>query len=106
MSSAGSSQQVLELCSSAGDTKGIDDVMERVQLMVEPVETAMFDMFDQAHAMQWKSLRARFYTDNEEVKAATRDLIDTSFRKLRSAEGAFELLQVCHIVMRRPNCEA
>lgn len=28
-----------------------------------------------------------------QVKGATRELIDTSFRKLRSAEGAFELLQ-------------
>jgi len=79
----------------AGDTKGIDDVIERVQLIVEPVETVMFDLFDQAHAPQWRALRARFFADNEEVKAATRELIDTSFRKLRSAEGAFELFQVC-----------
>lgn len=78
----------------AGDTKGIDDVIERVQLIVEPVETVMFDVFDQAHAPQWRALRARFFADNEEVKAATKELIDTSFRKLRSAEGAFDLLQV------------
>lgn len=54
----------------------------------------MFDVFDQAHAPQWRALRARFFADNEEVKAATRELIDTSFRKLRGAEGAFDLLQV------------
>jgi hypothetical protein len=81
-------------CACVGDTKGIDDVIEHVQLMVEPVETATFDVFDQVHAPQWKALRAHFYADNEKVKAATRELIDTSFRKLRSAEGAFELLQV------------
>lgn len=81
-------------CAPAGDTKGIDDVIERVQLIVEPVETVMFDVFDQAHAPQWRALRARFFADNEEVKTATRELIDTSFRKLRSAEGAFDLLQV------------
>lgn len=62
--------------------------------MVEPVETAMFNVFDQAHTPQWKALLAHFYADNEKVKAATRELIDTSFRKLRNAEGAFELLQV------------
>lgn len=78
----------------AGDTKGIDDVIERVQAMVEPLEGAVFDVFDAAHAPQWRALRARFGADNEDVKAATRELIDTSFRKLRSAEGAFELLQV------------
>jgi dynein heavy chain len=66
-----------------------------VQLIVEPVETAMLDVFDQGHAAQWRALRAHFFADNEEVKAATRELIDTSFRKLRSAEGAFDLLQVC-----------
>jgi hypothetical protein len=55
----------------SGDTKGIDDVIERVQLMLEPVETAMFNVFDAAHAAQWRALRARFYADNEEVKAAT-----------------------------------
>lgn len=66
-----------------------------MQLIVEPVETVMFDVFDQTHGPQWRSLRARFFADNEEVKAATKELIDTSFRKLRSAEGAFDLLQVC-----------
>lgn len=81
-------------CTPAGDTKGIDDVIERVQLIVEPVETVIFDVFDQAHAPQWRALRARFFADNEEVKTATRELIDTSFRKLRSAESAFDLLQV------------
>jgi dynein heavy chain len=65
-----------------------------VQAIVEPVETALFDAFERAHAPQWRALRARFFADNEEVKAATRELIDTSFRKLRSAEGAFDLLQV------------
>ncbi len=54
-----------------GDTKSIDDVIERVQLMVEPVETALFNVFDAAHASQWRVLRQRFYQDNEEVKAAT-----------------------------------
>ena len=38
-------------------------------------------------------MKAAFYGDNEDIKSATRELIDTSFRKLRSAEGACELLQ-------------
>jgi dynein heavy chain, axonemal len=63
--------------------------------MVEPVETALFDVFDAANAPHWRTLRSHFFADNDKVKAATRELIDTSFRKLRSAEGAFDLLQVC-----------
>lgn len=54
-----------------GDAKGIDDVIERVQLMAEPVETALFNVFDSAHAGQWRALWARFYQDNDEVKAST-----------------------------------
>jgi dynein heavy chain len=71
-----------------GDTKGIDDVIERVQLMVEPVETALFSVFDVAHATQWRALRSRFYEDNEEVKAATvrrRARTDRSRRAARAA---------------------
>lgn len=46
-------------------------MIERVQLMVEPIETALFNVFDVAHASQWRALRQRFHQDNEEVKAAT-----------------------------------
>ena len=46
-----------------------------------------------ANSTEWKSVKAAFYADNEDIKSATRELIDTSFRKLRSAEGACELLQ-------------
>ncbi|KAF8069431.1 DHC1 [Scenedesmus sp. PABB004] len=82
-----------ELKAVTGDAKGIDDVIEAVELMVEPVETAPFCVFDAAAAPQWRELRRAFAADNDKVKASTRELIDTSFRKLRSAEGAFELLQ-------------
>jgi dynein heavy chain len=36
---------------------------------------------------------AKFTLDKEAIERATRSFIDTSFKKLRSAEGAFELLQ-------------
>jgi dynein heavy chain len=61
--------------------------------MYEPIETIAFNVFDYANAHEWKAAKAQFYSDNEDIKAATRELIDTSFRKLRSAEGACELLQ-------------
>ena len=46
-----------------------------------------------ANAIEWKAKKANFYQENEDMKNATRELIDTSFRKLRSAEGACDLLQ-------------
>ncbi len=66
----------------AGDTKGIDDVIEHVHLMVEPVEEVLFNVFDASNAPQWRALKAAFYAENESIKGATRELIDTSFRKV------------------------
>jgi dynein heavy chain len=42
---------------------------------------------------QWSGVNAKFTTDKEQIERATRAFIDTSFKKLRSAEGAFALLQ-------------
>ncbi|KXZ49756.1 DHC2 protein [Gonium pectorale] len=82
-----------ELKAVTGDTAGIDRVVHRVVAMYEPIETIPFNVFDYGNAHEWKAAKAQFYSDNEDIKAATRELIDTSFRKLRSAEGACELLQ-------------
>jgi dynein heavy chain len=68
-------------------------VVSRVYAMYEPIESITFNVFDYGNQHEWRAAKAEFYTDNEDIKAATRELIDTSFRKLRSAEGACELLQ-------------
>ena len=61
--------------------------------MCEAVETTPFSVFDPSNAEEWLVLKNQFHTDNESIKHSTRELIDDSFRKLRSAEAAFELLQ-------------
>lgn len=76
-----------------GDTAGIDRVVHRVVAMYEPIESISFNVFDYGNQHEWKAAKQQFYADNEDIKEATRELIDTSFRKLRSAEGACELLQ-------------
>jgi dynein heavy chain len=68
-------------------------VTARVTAMAEPVETLEFDIFDKRFMAQWSGVNAKFQTDKEQIERATRVFIDTSFKKLRSAEGAFELLQ-------------
>uniref|UniRef100_A0A6S8LSH1 AAA+ ATPase domain-containing protein n=1 Tax=Dunaliella tertiolecta TaxID=3047 RepID=A0A6S8LSH1_DUNTE len=87
-----------ELKAVTGDMQGIDRVIQRVKAMYEPIEQVQVtfhptSLFDIANANEWKAAKAAFYADNEDIKSATRELIDTSFRKLRSAEGACELLQ-------------
>lgn len=64
----------------AGDTQGIDQVIQQVVALVEPLEGLSYNAFDPTCAAQWRATKARFYEDNEAIKAATRQLIDTSFR--------------------------
>eukprot|EP00959_Pyramimonas_sp_CCMP1952_P296439 6201331-Pyramimonas_sp.AAC.2 len=52
-----------------------------------------FDAFEKKFTMQWQGVNAKFTTDKESIERLTRAFIDSSFKKLRSAEGAFELLQ-------------
>ena len=51
-----------------------------------------FDVLDKAHAPEWRMLRSRFARDADDIRLATRDLIDACFRRLRSVEAAAGLL--------------
>lgn len=73
--------------------QGIDEVIANVNAMLQNVKSTDFNIFDKDLSLEWSRVVAEFKHNNELVNGATRDLIDTSFRKLRSAEGAFELLQ-------------
>ena len=58
----------------------IDAVLARVDSMVALVEGLDFSPLERANAGRWASVRAQFNSTNEEVKIATRDLINTCFR--------------------------
>lgn len=49
--------------------------------MVAPVEGAAFNVLDCGRSVEWRGIKQRFARDAEEVKLATRDLIDTCFRR-------------------------
>ncbi|OAE19678.1 hypothetical protein AXG93_1847s1410 [Marchantia polymorpha subsp. ruderalis] len=82
-----------ELKAVTGDVQGIDEVIHKVQAMVDPIENLPFDAFDKAHAPMWSAAVLSFDKDKERVEQLTKAFIDSSFKKLRSAEGALELLQ-------------
>lgn len=73
--------------------QGIDAVIADVNNMLLSVKQVPFNVFDRELSLDWQNVVNNFRAQNEKAKAATRSLIDTSFRRLRSAEGAFELLQ-------------
>lgn len=59
---------------------------------MEPVEGVSFNPFERCNAADWRAVRQRFARDADDIKLATRDLIDTCFRKLRSVDAAAQLL--------------
>ena len=49
-------------------------------------------MFNIEHREQWKLVKERFYEDVALIEGEAKRFIDASFKTLRSAEGAFEML--------------
>ncbi|ETN24636.1 hypothetical protein PPTG_00868 [Phytophthora nicotianae INRA-310] len=82
-----------ELKSVTGDSQGIDEVMARVESLIAPFESVPFKIFDRGYKTSWESVMVQFRDKVSEIEQMTRKFIDTSFQKLRSAEGAFDLLQ-------------
>jgi dynein heavy chain, axonemal len=73
--------------------QGIDAVIADVMAMTQQVKVIGFNIFDRDLSLEWQNVVSNFRESNEVAKNATRNLIDSSFQRLRSAEGAFELLQ-------------
>jgi len=53
---------------------------------------APFDVFAIKHRDEWKVAMEQFYTDVAVIEGEAKSFIDASFKTLRSAEGAFEML--------------
>ncbi|PVD32839.1 hypothetical protein C0Q70_08286 [Pomacea canaliculata] len=81
-----------ELKAVTGDPKRIEDVLLRVDLLVEPLGRLTFDAFSQREKDQWKRLMDNFYKEVEHIENEAKAFIDESFQSLRSAEGAFDML--------------
>ena len=47
---------------------------------MQPVESLEFPIFEKSMAAQWQAIKALFMNSNENIKDATRELIDVSFR--------------------------
>lgn len=52
-----------------------------------------FDIFDRKYKDSWHTVMQHFRQQVEEIEDMTKSFIEKSFQKLRSAEGAFELVQ-------------
>ncbi|XP_051514176.1 dynein axonemal heavy chain 10 [Myxocyprinus asiaticus] len=81
-----------ELKAVTGDPKRIDDVLRRVDCLVVPIEELAFDPFDIRKMGSWKMIMQEFKTHVQSIEGEAINFIDQSFKTLRSASAAFDLL--------------
>eukprot|EP00061_Rhincodon_typus_P013254 g39516.t1 len=81
-----------ELKAVTGDPKRIDDVVKRVNDLVVPIEQLSFDLFNIRHTQMWKVVMEDFDTQVQLIEGEAKNFIDESFKNLRSAEAAFDML--------------
>uniref|UniRef100_A0A8C4TE89 Dynein axonemal heavy chain 10 n=1 Tax=Erpetoichthys calabaricus TaxID=27687 RepID=A0A8C4TE89_ERPCA len=91
-----------ELKAVTGDPKRVDDVLGWVDSLVKPIEELTFDPFNHRQASLWKAVMEHFKNEVKEIEAEAINFIDMSFKTLRSAEAAFDmLLKFKHIRSRQ-----
>eukprot|EP01084_Bolivina_argentea_P019522 36286_1 len=74
------------------DHKEIDELTNKVFELKKSLENLPFNIFDKRYNASWEQMMKSFWTKVNEIEERCKTLIDTSFQKLRSAEGAFDLL--------------
>ncbi|KAM6052185.1 dynein axonemal heavy chain 10 [Chlamydotis macqueenii] len=79
-----------ELKVVTGDPKRIDHLVRGVNGLTSPMEELTFDPFSISSAQDWKLIMAEF--KEEVIEEKTKNFIDESFKNLRSAEAAFDML--------------
>jgi dynein heavy chain len=81
-----------ELKEVTGDSTGIDDLLREVESLKIDFKNfkSVFDDFQQPH---WDSLVAKFKERVSQIEEKAIEFLNRSFQNLRSAEGAFKLLQ-------------
>ncbi|XP_054568736.1 dynein axonemal heavy chain 10 [Eptesicus fuscus] len=81
-----------ELKAVTGDPKRIDDVLCRVDNLVTPMESLTFDPFSIKSSPYWKYVMDDFKIEVLVIEKEAKNFIDESFKTLRSAEAAFDML--------------
>ena len=67
-------------------------MIRRVDSLVTPIETILFDVFNKGYLANWMAVMQKFEESVQLIEDDTKNFIDQSFDQLRSAEGAFDLL--------------
>jgi dynein heavy chain len=81
-----------ELKAVTGEPKRIEEVLNRVRNLILKIKSVQFDIFLPKNFLSWQRLMEEFNHEVAEIEAEAKVFINQSFKKLRSAEGAFEML--------------
>ncbi|CAL8247788.1 unnamed protein product [Merluccius merluccius] len=81
-----------ELKAVTGDPKRIDDVLRRVDELVVPIQEVSFDPFSMQKRNSWNVIMQDFNMKVTTFEEEAISFIDQSFKKLRSATAAFDML--------------
>ncbi|XP_017580699.2 dynein heavy chain 10, axonemal [Pygocentrus nattereri] len=81
-----------ELKAVTGDPKRIDDVLRWVDSLVVPIEELNFDPFNIRKMGRWKMVMQDFKSKVQAIEGEAINFIDQSFKTLRSASAAFDML--------------
>ncbi|XP_015274779.1 PREDICTED: dynein heavy chain 10, axonemal [Gekko japonicus] len=81
-----------ELKAVTGDPKRIDEVLRRVDGLVSPMEILIFEPFNMRCSTQWRLVMESFKAEVLDIEKEAKNFIDESFKTLRSAEAAFDML--------------
>uniref|UniRef100_T1JML4 Dynein-1, subspecies f n=1 Tax=Strigamia maritima TaxID=126957 RepID=T1JML4_STRMM len=81
-----------QLRSVLGDPRRIDMVISRIILMVEKIQKVDFELFDPKNAPKWKQCMDWFKGEVDSIEMEAINIIDESFKNLRSAEGALDVI--------------
>lgn len=60
--------------------QAINQVLAGVNEMAAQIQTIDFNVFDKACSSRWLLVKSAWMSANEDLRSATHDLIDTSFR--------------------------
>lgn len=82
-----------ELKAVTGDPKSIEEVIDQVNRLKDPLKQIEFEQFDQRLRTDWKGMMDSFHRSVVAIENKAKHFIDASFKTLRSAEGAFDMLQ-------------
>lgn len=81
-----------ELRSITSDQTAVDKVNRMVEDLPLPLQKLRQSPYEKSNEDQWNSRMERFRREAQAIEDQTASFIDVAFEKLRSAEGAFDLL--------------